>query len=398
MIIIDDRLCLYRSSYRAVSSASSAVDASALIDNIRCSLCNSLNRAVTSANSATDAVFSNLECHNITSLVITISTTLSITLGVRVVNNKKTKKYNPTKSVGISDCKDMKVVSFTGKSGTGKSFQATALAQRRGFDAIIDDGLLIYKGQIVAGSSAKKCASKAAAMRTALFNYEAHREEVKDAIANCDPQALMIIGTSDRMTDIVATQLGLPLPEERIYIEDVTTEEQRKLAAHYRIEEGEHVIPAPLGQLRRDFAGYFMDPIKQFIHKARGNAVDVDEDQKATEDGPNDRTVVRPTFSYFGSFTISEQVIRDIIKIAAEEYESHLVVVDRMNNGKQTNMSVTIDVMAVRDPESIDKCMDLQQDVYGALVNMTAFTIDSVNVRIRDIVRDREEMLSRKLH
>ena len=330
--------------------------------------------------------------------MITISTTLSITLGVRVVNNKKTKKYNPTKSVGISDCKDMKVVSFTGKSGTGKSFQATALAQRRGFDAIIDDGLLIYKGQIVAGSSAKKCASKAAAMRTALFNYEAHREEVKDAIANCDPQALMIIGTSDRMTDIVATQLGLPLPEERIYIEDVTTEEQRKLAAHYRIEEGEHVIPAPLGQLRRDFAGYFMDPIKQFIHKARGNAVDVDEDQKATEDGPNDRTVVRPTFSYFGSFTISEQVIRDIIKIAAEEYESHLVVVDRMNNGKQTNMSVTIDVMAVRDPESIDKCMDLQQDVYGALVNMTAFTIDSVNVRIRDIVRDREEMLSRKLH
>ena len=68
----------------------------------------------------------------------------------------------------------MKVASFTGKSGTGKSFQATALAQRRGFDAIIDDGLLIYKGQIVAGRSAKKCASKAAAMRTALFNYEDH--------------------------------------------------------------------------------------------------------------------------------------------------------------------------------------------------------------------------------
>ena len=90
-MIIIDRLCLYRCSYRAVSSASSAVDASALIDNVRCTLCNSLNRAVTSANCATDAVFSNLECHNITSLVITISTTLSITLGVRVVNIKKTK-------------------------------------------------------------------------------------------------------------------------------------------------------------------------------------------------------------------------------------------------------------------------------------------------------------------
>ena len=84
-------LCLYRSSYRAVSSASSAVDASALIDNVRCTLSNSLYRAVTSANSAADAVVSDLICHNITSLVITVSTTLSITLGVRVVNNKKTK-------------------------------------------------------------------------------------------------------------------------------------------------------------------------------------------------------------------------------------------------------------------------------------------------------------------
>lgn len=292
----------------------------------------------------------------------------------------------------------MKVVSFTGKSGTGKSFQATALAQRRGFDAIIDDGLLIYKGQIVAGSSAKKCASKAAAMRTALFNYEDHRESVKAAIESCNPKVLMIIGTSDRMTDIVAQQLGLPIPEERIYIEDVTTEEERKIAAHYRIDEGEHVIPAPVGQLRRDFAGYFMDPIKQFIHKARGNAVNREDDQKQGEEGTNDRTVVRPTFSYFGSFSISEQVIRDIIRIASEKYESHLVVVDRMNNGKQTNMSVTIDVMAVRDSESIDKCIELQQDVYQALATMTAFTIESVNVRIRDIVRDREEMLSRKLH
>ena len=289
----------------------------------------------------------------------------------------------------------MKVVSFTGKSGTGKSFQATALAQRRGFDAIIDDGLLIYKGQIVAGSSAKKCASKAAAMRTALFNYEDHRESVKAALERYKPKVLMIIGTSDRMTDIVASQLGLDPISERIYIEDVTTEEERQIAAHYRLDEGEHVIPAPVGQLRRDFAGYFMDPIKQFIDKARGNAL---EDEQKADDGPDDRTVVRPTFSYFGSFSISEQVIRDIVRIAAEKYNTHLVVVDRMSDGKQISMSVTIDVMAVRDPESVNKCIELQHDVFDALATMTAFTIESVNVRIRDIVKDREEMLSRKLH
>ena len=289
----------------------------------------------------------------------------------------------------------MKVVSFTGKSGTGKSFQATALAQRRGFDAIIDDGLLIYKGQIVAGSSAKKCASKAAAMRTALFNYEDHRESVKAALERYKPKVLMIIGTSDRMTDIVASQLGLDPISERIYIEDVTTEEERQLAAHYRLDEGEHVIPAPVGQLRRDFAGYFMDPIKQFIDKARGNAL---EDEQKADDGPDDRTVVRPTFSYFGSFSISEQVIRDIVRIAAEKYNTHLVVVDRMSNGKAQNMSVTIDVRALKDPRTVDECVKFQKDVYDAIAEMTAFTIESVNVRIRDIAESAEELHSKKLH
>lgn len=292
----------------------------------------------------------------------------------------------------------MKIVSFTGKSGTGKSFQATRLAQSRGFDAIIDDGLLIYKGQIVAGTSAKRCASKAAAMRTALFSYDDHREAVREALDKYDPDVLMIIGTSDKMTNIIAEQLGLHEPEERIYIEDVSTEEDRAMAAHYRNVEGEHVIPAPVGQLRRDFAGYFMNPIKYFFDRAMGNAVD-DLRARGEEDAePDDRTVVRPSFSYFGSFYISEQVIRDIVRIAAERYSSSLVVMDRMSNGRQLNMSVTIDVRTLKDPNAVDECIAFQKDVFEAIANMTAFTIESVNVRIRETVRDRDELYSKKLH
>lgn len=291
----------------------------------------------------------------------------------------------------------MKIVSFTGKSGTGKSYQATALAQSRGFDAIIDDGLLIYKGQIVAGTSAKKCASKAAAMRTALFNYEDHREEVKSALEKYSPDTLMIIGTSDKMTNIIASQLGLHEPEERIYIEDITSEEDRELAQHYRNDEGEHVIPAPVGQLRRDFAGYFMNPLKFFRDKALGNAVGGQKGREE-EDGPADRTVVRPQFSYFGTFTISEQVIRDIIRISADRYSDTLVIADRMSNGRQNNMSVTVDVRIVRDPSAVGKCAEFQKEVYDAISNMTAFTVDSVNVRISDVVKDYEDLRSKKLH
>ena len=291
----------------------------------------------------------------------------------------------------------MKIVSFTGKSGTGKSYQATFLAQSRGIDAIIDDGLLIYKGQIVAGTSAKKCASKAAAMRTALFNYDDHRSEVISALVRYQPETLMIIGTSDRMTNIIASQLGLHEPDERIYIEDVTTEEDRALAAHHRNDEGQHVIPAPVAQLRRDFAGYFMNPLKMFWDKAIGNAVG-DRPGREEDERQADRTVVRPQFSYFGTFSISEQVIRDIVRIAAQKYEDKIVIANRMSNGKTNNMSVTIDVRALKDPEAVDYCIALQSDVYDAISQMTAFTIDSVNVRISDIARDTEDLHSRKLH
>ncbi|MBR2674532.1 MAG: hypothetical protein IKE52_03635 [Mogibacterium sp.] len=293
----------------------------------------------------------------------------------------------------------MKTISFTGKSGTGKSYQATALAQRRGFDAIIDDGLLIYKGQIVAGTSAKKCKTKAAAMRAALFNVAEQKDAVVAAIEEHKPNAIMIIGTSDRMTDIIASQLGIGAVEERIYIEDVSTEEDRKQAAHHRIDEGEHLIPAPMGQLRRDFAGYFMNPLKLIRDMALGTALDVDSGSKGKADDTSDeRTVVRPTFSYSGTFEISEQVIKDIIKIAARKYSPNLVVVDRMSNGKPLNMSVTIDVRVIRSAESIDGCMAFQKDVYETISRMTAFTIENVNVRICDIARDYRDLVSAKLH
>ena len=276
----------------------------------------------------------------------------------------------------------MKIISFTGKSGTGKSFQATGVAQTRGIDAIIDDGLLIYKGQIVAGRSAKRSKSKAAAMRIALFNYEDHKTEVAKAILEYNPEKLMIIGTSDRMTNIIAEALGLHEPEERLYIEEFTTEEERNVAGESRNIRGEHVIPAPMGQLRRDFSGYVMNPIKLFMDKAKGNQAI--ENPEQIDNGPEDRTVVRPEYSYFGKFMISEQVLRDIVNIAAEKYSGRLTVLGRMGNGKQQNMNITIDVRVLKDNKAIDTCLAYQKDVHEAIENMTSFSVDSVNVRIKD--------------
>ena len=48
----------------------------------------------------------------------------------------------------------MKVYALVGKSGTGKSYRAMSLAAAKNINAIIDDGLFISAGQVIAGSSA----------------------------------------------------------------------------------------------------------------------------------------------------------------------------------------------------------------------------------------------------
>ena len=54
----------------------------------------------------------------------------------------------------------MRVIAFVGPSGTGKSYRSVMVSQQYGADAIIDDGLLISHGKVIAGTSAKKRTDK----------------------------------------------------------------------------------------------------------------------------------------------------------------------------------------------------------------------------------------------
>ena len=54
----------------------------------------------------------------------------------------------------------MDVIALVGPSGTGKSHRALVIAHKHKADAIIDDGILISDGKIIAGHSAKQEVSK----------------------------------------------------------------------------------------------------------------------------------------------------------------------------------------------------------------------------------------------
>ena len=267
----------------------------------------------------------------------------------------------------------MKIYGLVGKSGTGKSFQAIGLCEREGIESIIDDGLFIKKGTVLAGKSAKRQATKVSAIKTALFSADDHRDEVAARIREANPNTLLVIGTSDRMVDQITERLGLPPAEERIYIESLTTEDERKLANYRRNELGQHIIPAPTLAVKRDFSGYFLHPLR------------ILKDMRAGRAPVTERSVVRPTFSYFGNFSISDGALKDIVRLAAKEVpaiaEIPFVFVKKRLDG------VIIDAgVVVRAGEPIlDAARRLQDAIRENIEAMTAMNVLGADIEIEGL-------------
>lgn len=276
------------------------------------------------------------------------------------------------------------IISFSGKSGTGKSYQAARLCADIGAEAIIDDGLYIYKNQIIAGKSAKRSKTKAEAMRITLFDRESHRREVQLAIKNTEPKKILIIGTSDRMVDWIVRALKLPDPVERIYIEDRSTAKDRAKAQKSREQAGEHVIPVPMIELKRDFAGYFMNPVKILQNFRIGK-------QKKEE-----KTVVRPRFGYNGKFLISEKAILDIVEITSDNYSNYFKIIKIANKGNSANFSLNIEIEIKETKLIIAKALEFQTELKKEIEEMTSFLVNSVNILIKEIQIPRNVLFGKK--
>ena len=195
----------------------------------------------------------------------------------------------------------IRVLAFVGPSGTGKSYRAQMVASENDIRFIIDDGLLIKDNEVIAGSSAKKAPTKIETVKHALFLKEKEKNEIIETIKKYKPEGILILGTSDGMVEKIAQNLALPNIEKTIYISDVATEEEMEKARRIRVTEGKHVIPVPTFEIKKDFSGYMLDPLQIFKTKGKGKDPYISE-----------KSIIRPTFSYLGNFTISDNVFKQI--------------------------------------------------------------------------------------
>ncbi len=234
------------------------------------------------------------------------------------------------------DKEEIRVVAFVGPSGTGKSHRAQMVAKSRGIEYIIDDAILIHQNRLVAGTSAKRANTKIEAVKRALFSAEGQAEEMKAAIKSRKPESILVLGTSDDMVHKIVTNLELPEISETVYIQDVSSPQEIALARSARMAEGKHVIPVPTFEIKKDFSGYLLDPLQIFRWRGKGTAPFMTE-----------KSIIRPTFSYLGNYTISDNVLRNIIEYISKDvegiYKIQKIKIENYPDGMVAYIEVTLE-------------------------------------------------------
>ena len=274
----------------------------------------------------------------------------------------------------------IKVYAFVGPSGTGKSYRAQMVASEKDIKFIIDDGLLIMDNKVIAGESAKKAPTKVGTVKHALFYEKEERDNIIKALRKYRPQSILILGTSDGMVKKIAANLELPEISETIYITDVATEQEMETARRIRVTEGKHVIPVPTFEIKKDFSGYLLDPLQIFKSKGKGEKPYVSE-----------KSIIRPTFSYLGNFTISDTVFRQILEYLAVQtpaiYKILKTRVENYGEGAKLYMEVTI----MYGYNVVDGIKEFKKKARKEIEKLTAMNAVNLEVVAKNIYVPQEE-------
>ena len=275
----------------------------------------------------------------------------------------------------------IKVYAFVGPSGTGKSYRAQMVAGENNINYIIDDGLLINENDVLAGVSAKKAPTRIETVKKAIFLDKQDRENMKQALEKYKPESILILGTSDDMVQKIAINLGMNKPEKTIYINEVATDTEMETAKRIRTTEGKHVIPVPTFEIKKDFSGYLLDPLQIFKSKGRG-----------TEPYIAEKSIIRPTFSYLGNFTISDAVFRQITEYISKRTKGiHKIYRTRVESSV-SGTNIYIEVSVIYGYNVVNVLREFKHNVKKEIERLTSMNVQEVSVLAKNIyMPEREE-------
>jgi|GEM_PF-342305 len=273
----------------------------------------------------------------------------------------------------------MDVTALVGPAGTGKSHRASFVARAYGCSHIVDDGLLIREGHIVAGRSAKKEDNAMGAVRRAIFADAAHAADVRDALLGERPAGVLVLGTSLNMVHRIVDALDLPRPDRVVDIADIATDEEIRRARRIRRTEGKHVIPAPTFEVRKSFSGYMVDPLRFLARSGTGAGAD--------REGPViEKSMVRPTFSALGRFFIADMVVGAIAERACREVDGVVEARRGRVEMSEHGVHVAVDLTLRLGAELPEVLRAAQLRARAVVEEMTALHVLRMDVIARRVV------------
>ena len=268
---------------------------------------------------------------------------------------------------------NVKTSAFVGAAGTGKSQRAQLVASLVDADYIIDDGLVIHKGSIVCGKSAKSERNQVSAIRRAIFEFDDHRKEVIDYFRSADPCSVMVIATSDNMAMRILRKLKLPAPEQIVHIEDVATPEEILKARRERFSKGQHVIPVSHVLVRKNFAGKLVGQLRVFW--------------KSKDKHEGEKTIVRPPFSFYGNVHIETEAIEELASFIASR-TAQVAKVNEVKVSPEEEESLRIEMkltVTLGDKKFLSIANLVKERIAVSLRYFTGLDVKTVDVVIAEV-------------
>lgn len=273
--------------------------------------------------------------------------------------------------------RSIRIFALIGATGTGKSFRSKLIAEKHGIDLIVDDGLLIKGQTILAGKSAKREKHYIKAIKRAVFESPDHAVEVKEAIKNEKPQSILLIGTSDKMIGRIIDRLELPSPDQVIYIEDVATRDEIIRAREMRKEQGKHVIPVPVIEVKKDPSHRILDTVKLFIDKHSF----LPWRKKVVE-----KTIVQPYYHRRGRLMMSEAALSQLVMHCVAEFNDDIkirkIIIDDESRSDYHLELKLIMPYGLNLPDQLD---NLQNYIISNVERFCGIHIDELNLTVDHI-------------
>lgn len=278
--------------------------------------------------------------------------------------------------------KGITVYALVGKSGTGKSFRAKLLAEKLGIPYIIDDGLLIFGDTILAGRSAKQEQLYVSAIKTALFLNRKQREDVTRVLRERKTKKILLLGTSSKMVEKLASQLDLPPISQFIQIEEIANQKDIEAAIKSRFEEGKHVIPVPAIEVKRDYAQILSESIRIFFSGDKRN--NGENKSKFFE-----KSIVQPDFQKdavtSGRITITEAALTQMILHCIDEYDDEIQVKKVKIKVLKSGYSIVLNIIVSYGKSLTGGLDELSRYICDTIQRYTGILIKDLDISVDEV-------------